>query len=228
MGKKKGKELSWLGFIGHAILHYSLWYVTLKGWDIHINELFLFGLIFNFMPLQDICCTWRSTSRLPLLAEKKSKKETVYLKWLNFFNVCVFTTHNQRFEQFAFQEVQFSHNTQRFFNISGFIDNKNVGTRGHKNKLPPPCSNTAYGQTYLNIFLVSAVYWCICPVLHQSSSKADSQGQASAGWSLNPGTSIMAPASPQLTLKPAQEKEDNKSQTQAAKAEIESTGNKIN
>ena len=38
----------------------------------------------------------------------------------------------------------------------------------------------------------------------------------------------MAPASPQLTLKPAQEKEDNKSQTQAAKAEIESTGNKIN
>ena len=160
--------------------------------------------------------------------KKKSKKETVYLKWLNFFNVCVFTTHNQRFEQFAFQEVQFSHNTQRFFNTSRFKDNKNVGTRGHKNKLPPPCSNTAYGQTYLNIFLVSAVYWCICPVLHQSSSKADSQGQASAGWSLNPGTSIMAPASAQLTLTPAQEKEDNKSQTQAAKAEIESTGNKIN
>ena len=86
----------------------------------------------------------------------------------------------------------------------------------------------SYGQTYLNIFLVSAVYWCICPVLHQSSSKADSQGQASAGWSLIPGTSIMAPASAQLTLTPAQEKEDNKSQTQAAKAEIESTGNKIN
>ena len=86
----------------------------------------------------------------------------------------------------------------------------------------------SYGQTYLNIFLVSAVYWCICPVLRQSSSKADSQWQASAGWSLNPGTSIMAPASAQLTLTPAQEKEDNKSQTQAAKAEIESTGNKIN
>ena len=75
---------------------------------------------------------------------------------------------------------------------------------------------------------MSAVYRCICPVLHQSSSKADSQRQASAGWSLNPGTSIMAPASAQLTLTPAQEKEDNKSQTQAAKAEIESTGNKIN
>ena len=86
----------------------------------------------------------------------------------------------------------------------------------------------SYGQTYLNMFLVSAVYWCICPVLHQSSSKADSQGQASAGWSFNPGTSIMAPASAQLTLTPAQEKEDNKSQTQAAKAEIESAGNKIN
>ena len=37
----------------------------------------------------------------------------------------------------------------------------------------------------------------------------------------------MAPASAQLTLTAAQEKEDNKSQTQAAKAEIESTGEKI-
>ena len=67
------------------------------------------------------------------------------------------------------------------------------------------------------------------PGLHQSSSKANSQGQAS-GWSLNQGTSIMAPASAQVTLTPAQEKEDSKSQEQAAKAEIflfESTGNKI-
>ena len=37
----------------------------------------------------------------------------------------------------------------------------------------------------------------------------------------------MAPASAQLTLTPAQEKEDNTSQEQAAKAEIKSTGNKI-
>ena len=37
----------------------------------------------------------------------------------------------------------------------------------------------------------------------------------------------MAPASAQLTLTPAQEKEDNSSQEQAAKAEIKSTGNKI-
>ena len=67
------------------------------------------------------------------------------------------------------------------------------------------------------------------PGFHQSSSKANSQGQVS-GWSLNRGTSIMAPASAQLTLTPAQEKEDNKSQEQAAKAErflFESTGNKI-
>ena len=67
------------------------------------------------------------------------------------------------------------------------------------------------------------------PGLHQSSSQANSQGQAS-GRSLNRGTSIMAPASAQLTLTPAQEKEDSKSQEQAAKAErflFESTGNKI-
>ena len=67
------------------------------------------------------------------------------------------------------------------------------------------------------------------PGFHQSSSKANSQGQVS-GWSLNRGTSIMAPASAQVTLTPAQEKEDNKSQEQAAKAErflFESTGNKI-
>ena len=75
------------------------------------------------------------------------------------------------------------------------------------------------------IFLVT-VCSCIYPGLHQSSSKANSQGQAS-GRCLNPGTSIMAPASAQLTLTPAQEKEDNKSQEQAAKAEIKSTGNKI-
>ena len=37
----------------------------------------------------------------------------------------------------------------------------------------------------------------------------------------------MAPASPQLPLTAAQEKEDDKSQEQAAKAEIQSTGNKI-
>ena len=91
---------------------------------------------------------------------------------------------------------------------------------------PTPCSNTAYGQTYLNIFLVSSVCWCIYAGLHQGSSKANSQGQAS-GRSFNRGASIMAPPSAQLILTPAQGKEDNKSQTQAAKAEIESTGNKI-
>ena len=64
------------------------------------------------------------------------------------------------------------------------------------------------------------------PGLHQSSSKENSQGQASSR-SLNQGTSIMAPASAQLTLTPAQEKEDNKSQEQAAKVESESTGDKI-
>ena len=64
------------------------------------------------------------------------------------------------------------------------------------------------------------------PGLHQSSSKVNSQGQAS-GKRLNRGTSIMAPASAQLTLTPAQEKEDNKSPAQAGKTEIKSTGNKI-
>ena len=67
------------------------------------------------------------------------------------------------------------------------------------------------------------------PGFHQSSNKENSQGQAS-GWSLNRGTSIMDPASAQLTLTPAQEKEDSKSQEQAAKAErflFESTGKKM-
>ena len=103
--------------------------------------------------------------------------------------------------------------------------NKNVGLRSHKKTTPPPCSNTGYRETYLNIFLVS-VCSCMYPGLHQSSSKVNSQGQAS-GKSLNRGTSIMAPASAQLTLTPAQEKEDNKSPAQAGKTEIKSTGNKI-
>ena len=37
----------------------------------------------------------------------------------------------------------------------------------------------------------------------------------------------MVPASAQLTLTPGQEKEDTKSQEQAAKAETEGTGKKI-
>ena len=37
----------------------------------------------------------------------------------------------------------------------------------------------------------------------------------------------MAPASAQVPLTPVQEKEDDESQEQAAKAEIKSTGNKI-
>ena len=41
-----------------------------------MNEIFIFLvlLIFNLIPLQTICCTWRSTSRLPLLALKKKQK----------------------------------------------------------------------------------------------------------------------------------------------------------
>ena len=81
--------------------------------------------------------------------------------------------------------------------------------------------------------LTFILYLCVCscmyPGFHQSSSNANSQGQAS-GWTLNRGTSVMAPASAQLTLTPAQEKEDNKSQEQAAKAKrvlFESTGNEI-
>ena len=91
--------------------------------------------------------------------------------------------------------------------------------------LPLPCSNTAYWQIYLYVFLVS-VCSSIYPGLHQNSIKVNSQGQAS-GRSFNRGSSIMAPASAQLTLTEAQEKEDNSSQEQAAKAEIKSTGNKI-
>ena len=90
---------------------------------------------------------------------------------------------------------------------------------------PRPCSNTAYWQIQLYIFLVS-VCSSIYPGLHQNSSKVNSQGQAS-GRSFNRGNLIMAPASAELTLTEAQEKEDNTSQEQAAKAEIKSTGNKI-
>ena len=91
--------------------------------------------------------------------------------------------------------------------------------------IPLPCSNTAYWQIYLYVFLVS-VCSSIYPGLHQNSSKVNSQGQAS-GRSFNRGNLIMAPASAELTLTEAQEKEDNTSQEQAAKAEIKSTGNKI-
>ena len=91
--------------------------------------------------------------------------------------------------------------------------------------LPLPCSNTAYWQIYLYVFLVS-VCSSIYPGLHQNSSKVNSQGQAS-GRNFNRGNLIMAPASAELTLTEAQEKEDNTSQEQAAKAEIKSTGNKI-
>ena len=92
---------------------------------------------------------------------------------------------------------------------------------------PPPPSLFKY-SVWANITYIFVVSVCSCiyPGLHQRSSNVNSQGQAS-GRSLNRGTSIMAPTSAQLTLTPAQEKEDNESQTQAAKAENKSTGNKI-
>ena len=90
---------------------------------------------------------------------------------------------------------------------------------------PPPPSLFKY-SVWANITYIFVVSVCIYPGLHQSSSKVKSQGQAS-GRSLNRGTSIMAPASAQVPLTPAQEKEDDRSQEQAAKAEIKSTGNKI-
>ena len=92
---------------------------------------------------------------------------------------------------------------------------------------PPPPSLFKYSVwTNITYIFVVSVCSCIYPGLHQSSSKVNSQGQAS-GRSLNRGTSVMTPASAQVPLTPAREKEDNKSQEQAAKAEIKSTGNKI-
>ena len=85
------------------------------------------------------------------------------------------------------------------------------------------------GKHVLTFILYLSVCSCMYPGLLESSSKANSQGQAS-GRSLNRGTSIIPPASAQLTLTPAKEKEDSKSQEQAAKAErflFESTGKKI-
>ena len=92
---------------------------------------------------------------------------------------------------------------------------------------PPPPSLFKY-SVWANITYIFVVSVCSCiyPGLHQSSSNVNSQGQAS-GRSLNRGTSIMAPTSAQVPLTPAREKEDNKSQEQAAKAENKSTGNKI-
>ena len=177
------------------------------------------------------------TSRLSLRAQKKhppppppQKKKRLFIKSDLISSMYVysrFTIKDCSSSQFSGSRLQSQHTTI-FQHITIHRQQKKCWiTESHKWAPPPaPCSNTAYGQTYLNIFLVSAVCWCIYAGLHQSSSKANSQGQAS-GRSFNRGTSIMAPPSAQLTLTPAQEKEDNKSQTQAAKAEIESTGNKI-
>ena len=81
-------------------------------------------------------------------------------------------------------------------------------------------------RIFRKVWLNGSRPWCIYPGLYQSSSKVNSQGQAS-GRSLNWGTLIMVPASTQLTLTPGQEKEDTKSQEKAAKAEIDDTGKKI-
>ena len=143
-----------------------------------------------------------------------------------------FTVKDCSSSQFSGSRLQSQHTTI-FQHITIHRQQKKVLDHGVTKMSPPPptppptpCSNTAYGQTYLNIFLVSSVCWCIYAGLHQGSSKANSQGQSS-GRSFNRGASIMAPPSAQLTLTAAQGKEDNKSQTQAAKAEIKSTGNKI-
>ena len=110
-----------------------------------MNEIFIltgyvFLVVFLILCLYKIYVALDAQLRgCPVLLEKKAKqKNTVYQKWLNLFMVCVFTIHNQGLSQFAFQEVHFNYNTQRFISTSRFIDTKNVGSRGHKGKLPPP------------------------------------------------------------------------------------------
>ena len=77
MTKRKEKNPHDLALL--ATLH------CLSEWDIHIVGLYFVSLIFNFMPLQNICCTCRSNSRSPLLPEKKAKTLSL--------NICVFTIH---------------------------------------------------------------------------------------------------------------------------------------
>ena len=83
MGKKKfnRKESAWRGFIGPTILLYSLWNVTLNEWDIHINGLCFFSLVFNFMPSQKKTVALDAQLRAcPCSLKKKQNKKTLLIK----------------------------------------------------------------------------------------------------------------------------------------------------
>ena len=105
-----------------------------------MNEIFIlkgtvmfFSLIFDFMPLQNKCYTWRSTSRLPLLAEKKKSKKL--FKWLNFFNLCVFTWYS-RFIIKDCRSLRFRESTS--ITLHNVVSEHHVGSRGNKNNPAPP------------------------------------------------------------------------------------------
>ena len=197
--------------------------VTVYEMLLWINEILTFLVLFLI-----VCMPF--SSRLSLLAEKKAAKKKKKKKRLFIKSEIISSMYV--YSRFTIHTQFTIHNSH----VTIHRQPKKCWITGSQKWAPPPtppppsfptpCSNTASGETYLNIFLVSAVCWCIYAGLHQSSSKANSQGHAS-GRSFNRGASIMAPPSAQLTLTAAQENEDNKSQTQAAKAEIESTGNKI-
>ena len=203
--------------------------ITVYEMLLWINDILTFLVLFLIWCLLLCAC--------PCWTKKKKPKKRLFSKSDLISSMYVysrFTIKDCSSSQFSGSRFQSQHTTT-FQHITIHRQKKCWITGSQKWAPPPtppppsfptPCSNTASGETYLNIFLVSAVCWCIYAGLHQSSSKANSQGHAS-GRSFNRGASIMAPPSAQLTLTAAQENEDNKSQTQAAKAEVESTGNKI-
>ena len=68
-----------------------------------MNEIFIlkstvifFSLIFNFMPLQNKCCTGRSTLRLPLLAERKKQKKNCLNDLISSMYVYSFGIHDSQ------------------------------------------------------------------------------------------------------------------------------------
>ena len=148
MGKTKGKESAWLGFIDHTALQSIKIYFKWIRWFI-----LLVLLIFNLMLLQNICCTWRSTSRLLLLAEKiKQNKENC----LSDLTSLMYVYSRFKIKDCSSSRLRESTSITSITIHNGFSAHhdswitKMFHHRVTKTNIssPTPCSNAAYGQTY--------------------------------------------------------------------------------
>ena len=109
------------------------------------------------MPLQNICCTWRSTSHLPLLALKKKaknfKSDLIFSRYV-YSRFTIKDCSSSRFRESTSITSITIHNGFSAHHDSWITKMFHHGVTKTNISSPTPCSNAAYGQTYFKTFFL--------------------------------------------------------------------------